>query len=138
MQKATIFPNHKEDKFNVKHRRENQFAGSITAFAVYADGKIIEAATLRTYNSSTKATNTACFWASMPNNTRYAHGSGHAGGWGYHRPSAAAQQAINNAGFHLSEEIDGRGESAMETAVKAIAELLHPDATQIFVYTANA
>jgi hypothetical protein len=64
------------------------------------------------------------------------NGSGSAGGYGYHRPSAAAQEAIENAGFTLANRIDGVGESAMREAVLAIAAALgYPGA---FLHTAHA
>lgn len=56
-------------------------------------------------------------------------GTGKAGGYGYHKPSAAAEEAILNAGFKLSERIAGAGDSAIESAIKAIAESVgYPEA----------
>lgn len=83
--------------------------------------------TLRIYG--TDARNYACIWTSgeAPEHSR--NGSGSAGGYGYHRPSAAAQEAINNAGFVLSQRIDGVGDSAIESAVLAVAAAIgFPDA----------
>ena len=54
----------------------------------------------------------------------HTQGSGSAGGYGYHRPSAAAHEAIHNAGFRLSQAIDGRGDSAITDALCAIARCL--------------
>jgi hypothetical protein len=51
-------------------------------------------------------------------------GSGRAGGYGYHKSSAAAHDAIVNAGFVLSERIDGRGDSAVNDALLAIARCI--------------
>ena len=50
-------------------------------------------------------------------------GSGSAGGYGYHRASAAAGEAITNAGFKLSESINGAGDTAIEDALCAIAQI---------------
>lgn len=74
-------------------------------------------------------------WVRATNGKWYA-GHGNAGGYGYHRTSAALQQAINSAGIKLygspynrSDEapdyskrafIDGVGESAMREALEAI------------------
>jgi hypothetical protein len=48
-------------------------------------------------------------------------GYGKAGGYGYHKPSAALQAAITSAGITLAEPIEGCGEQAMEEALRAIA-----------------
>ena len=53
-----------------------------------------------------------------------ASGSGRAAGYGYHKASAAAGEAIRNAGFTLSEAINGRGESAIVDALLAIAQCI--------------
>lgn len=54
----------------------------------------------------------------------YGHGSGSgkAGGWGYHKESAALESALESAGIKLSERIGGAGNSAMEKALRAVAE----------------
>ena len=41
-------------------------------------------------------------------------GSGKAGGYGYHKQSAAISDAIESAGIELDEDISGRGDSAIE------------------------
>jgi len=66
--------------------------------------------------------NTACLWVWAEKvNTQ---GSGRAGGYGYHRPSQAAKEAIENAGFTLSQDIGGVGDSAITEALCAIADSL--------------
>ena len=70
----------------------------------------------------------ACLWADIravdspgySSDTR--NGSGFASGGGYHKASAALQEAIQNAGFVLSEAIDGRGNGMMEDALLAVAD----------------
>lgn len=52
------------------------------------------------------------------------NGHGQAGGYGYHKGSAALAEAIRNAGIELDMSISGVGESAMERAVTAIARAL--------------
>lgn len=47
-------------------------------------------------------------------------GRGHAGGYGYHKASAAIGSAIESAGITLSEDINGRGQSAIREAMLAI------------------
>lgn len=86
----------------------------------------------------TKAANYACLWVHHGDTHR--SGSGKAGGWGYHRPSAAVQAAITNAGYGLygspyKEQdtpaaarqrcyIGGVGDIAVEAALMAIAKTL--------------
>ena len=47
-------------------------------------------------------------------------GRGHAGGYGYHKASAAIGSAIESAGITLSGDIRGSGESAIREAMLAI------------------
>lgn len=57
----------------------------------------------------------------------YGRGAGKAVGYGYHKPSAALQDAISDAGITLHERtgkrayINGVGDSAMVEALEAIA-----------------
>lgn len=48
-------------------------------------------------------------------------GHGTAGGYGYHRVSAAMQEALTSAGIKLAVPIDSVGDQAMEDALLAIA-----------------
>lgn len=54
-------------------------------------------------------------------------GTGSAGGYGYHKPSAAVQEALTSAGieFHARDKtrhyIDGVGDSAIRSALLAVA-----------------
>jgi len=54
----------------------------------------------------------------------YASGTGKAGGYGYHKRSAALQYALDSAGVTLSEPIDGRGDSSMRDALEAVCRAL--------------
>jgi hypothetical protein len=89
--------------------------------------RLSKAVELRLYGTGN--TNTACLWIRGGDNF-YTQGSGRAGGYGYHRPSAAAGEAIRNAGFELLTnegkpcDIGGVGESAIEEALCAIADAL--------------
>ena len=120
--KATYNKNAKT-KFTNFHRKENKcYFDSYTALAACTnyEGKpdlkpVVEIRLYGTGNS-----NTAAIWVhAEPIHTS---GTGSAGGYGYHRPSAAAAEAIRNAGIELDGDISGRGDSAIEEAVKAIAE----------------
>lgn len=48
-------------------------------------------------------------------------GAGKASGYGYHKPSAAMGEALADAGVTLAERIEAVGDTAMESALLAIA-----------------
>ena len=64
----------------------------------------------------------ASLWITAPD--YYGSGTGKAGGYGYHKSSAAIGDAIKSAGVELSKDISGVGEGAIHEALKAIAEAL--------------
>lgn len=105
------------DALKVSHRKENKldFVYSI----IDCDAKK-EIASCRFYFAG--STSYCCFWIFY--NEIFANGSDKAGGYGYHKASAAAQGAINSAGFQLSKSISGVGDGAIEEALQAIAEHL--------------
>lgn len=133
-------------KFTPSHRKENNKFNEWAAIVKTESGFKVPV-TLRTYYTSSGGSNTACVWISGEVaegggnylNERYisTQGSGTAGGYGYHRPSAAAQEAINNASFTLSEPIDGRGDRAIEEAVRAIAVFFGYKSEDIYIHQAN-
>lgn len=57
-------------------------------------------------------------------NKQWGAGHGQAGGWGYHKDSAALDSAIRSAGIKLDKDISGVGNSAMREALTAIANKL--------------
>ena len=124
--KATLIPNF-SPRFNSNHRKDGakvHFSQisviSLAAKPWGADGRIPEVVTLRLYGTGSK--NYAAIWIhGQPEDRR---GTGQAGGYGYHRPSAAAAEAIKNAGIELDTDIAGVGESAIREAVMAIAKAL--------------
>jgi hypothetical protein len=118
-----------KQSFNTKHRKDvlNE------AYRV-VDGAFNTVVDCRVYGSGSTAY--ACLWVYGEGNF-YASGSGKAGGWGYHKTSAAVDDAIDSAGFELygSPYNDGReqnykkrcnisgvGDSAIESALMAIAK----------------
>lgn len=56
--------------------------------------------------------------------SRYGSGTGKAGGWGYHKDSAALDAALRAAGVELGYSISGVGDSAMRDALRALAAAL--------------
>jgi hypothetical protein len=130
-------------KFNRNHRREkNGFHKEFSIITPHADcpggPRAYAIATLRIYWPGTVCY--ACLWVHVPGTRHpfdtpqiqegvHTSGSGSAGGYGYCKMSSAAGEAIANAGFTLSQSINGRGESAVCEAMHALAaELGHPDA----------
>lgn len=66
-------------------------------------------------------------------NEIYVSGKGKATGHGYHKSSAALQDAIDSAGFDLDQSIDGRGDSAMEEALQAIGHCVGADMSEFII-----
>ena len=54
----------------------------------------------------------------------YVSGRGKAGGYGYHKASAAFQEACDSAGIELSQPVDGRGDSSVRDALYAVGAAL--------------
>lgn len=52
---------------------------------------------------------------------RSCRGMGKAGGYGYHKASAAMQEALQDAGFSFGASFSGVGDEAMQEALQAIA-----------------
>ena len=104
-------------KFNGNHRKENRFYREESVVGLDKDGKIIQPVIARFYGTNARIY--CCLWI---HGEPYTSGSGYADGGGYHKPSAALQKAITNAGFTLSESIHGRGDTAIDAALLAIAD----------------
>ena len=108
----------------------------ITILAI-VDGAIKELAECRLYMSNSRSASriTALLWVS---GDKYASGSGHADGFGYHKQSAAVESAINAACSELSERIGGRGEQATIDGLKAVALAAYPDVDASTLYACEA
>lgn len=115
------------------HRKENHFTDEY-AILVPSDypNRMRNAVTLRIYATDRMAY--SCVWIS--NDPNYASGSGSAGGYGYHRSSAAVADALTSAGIELEHSISGVGSSAIEEALTAIAE--HLQLKDWYLHHANA
>ena len=116
-------------KFTASHRKEKKcYFSSMQiidlAAKPYADSRASAVVEARFYGTGCK--NFSALWVHLPSSKKYpdglhTSGTGSAGGYGYHRPSAALAEAVRNAGFTLSECISGRGESSKREALLAIA-----------------
>ena len=83
-----------------------------------------EIITVRCYMG--RSAGASAVYAAIWVNTRgyYSSGKGKAGGYGYHKVSAAIGDAINSAGIALDTDISGVGNSAILDALTAIANAL--------------
>lgn len=127
---SAVYDPNAKTRFTTSHRKEkNGFFAEYAA--LYADpehAEMRQPVVLRLYWPS-DVTCYACLWA---NGDRHqfggpavdTSGSGKAGGGEYCKASAAAAAAISNAGFALSQDIDGRGTEKIKDAVLAIAHAL--------------
>lgn len=86
----------------------------------------------------------SCHYASIWLNTKYtdydyyikygdARASAKAGGYGYHRASAALESAFSRAGMHFSIGCSGMGESMMRDCLLAAGEYLKPTGAKIYL-----
>jgi hypothetical protein len=91
------------------NRKEKHFYKQFTAINKDLNA-VIE---LRLY--ATQSTHYCCMWLHDRKHNIHVSGGGKAGGYGYHRASAAAENAINAAGISLSEHIDGCGGTTITT-----------------------
>lgn len=60
-------------------------------------------------------------------------GAGKAGGWGYHRESAALAAAFSRAGMKFNISCSGMGESAMRDCLICAGEYLKPADAKIYL-----
>lgn len=121
-----------DERINVSHRKEDKYSGGYIAAAIDDTG-CHECVDLKLYRTNNRCY--CCVWTYKPGH--YVGGSGWAGGYGYHKSSAAAGEAIKNAGWQLSDSINGVGDNAIERAIRAIAENIYPNATQIAIVNAH-
>jgi hypothetical protein len=110
-----------------QHRKENHFTSEYavlvheTREAYTREGCTMRSPIIaRIYHTANTAY--ACIW--VHNEPIHISGGGKAGGYGYHKASAALQGALDDAGVQLSESINGRGEQAMRDALTATARAL--------------
>lgn len=104
--------------------QDNKEQTSFWQVVALKDGEFRHPVTVRVWYGRSRNASTcyAAIWAS--NRTRSLGGSGSAGGYGYHRESAAVDAAIRSAGITLRHAIHGVGESAIKDALTAIAKAL--------------
>ena len=108
---------------------DKEMIAALSCIAYYK-GEILEPVILRLYIGRSRSAHTvyAAIWCNERNakTGEYVSACGHgkAGGYGYCKQSAAADDAIRNAGIALSESISGVGQRAVEDAMRAIARAM--------------
>lgn len=101
----------------IRDREEKHICRGYKAICIDG-GKIHELVDLRI--GATDGAAYACVWVKIPDH--WACGSVKAGGYGYHRESAAAGEAFSRAGMEFDEGINGCGNGAIRDAVQAAGE----------------
>jgi hypothetical protein len=113
-----------------KNRKENHFYKEDAVMTII-DGRIQCKFIVRYY--ATSKTHYCCIWLTLPK-TAYIHSSGWAGGYGYHRESAALNDALKNCGIEFYN-LAGTGQG--EEALKMLFKHFYPDLT-CMIHTAHA
>lgn len=90
------------------------------------EGEIRVPVEVRVYmgRSSSASKVYASIWVHDSTHNIFTSGKGSAGGYGYHKTSAAVDEAIQSAGIELSQGISGVGDSAIKEALVAIVRAL--------------
>ena len=124
------FEAHQNMNTTIREREERNIRHGYKAICISEDGKLRELVDLRI--GQTDATAYACVWLHVAGYGTYAHGSGRAGGYGYHRASAAAESAFCSAGMTFNVSFGGCGDTMMREAVQASGEYLS-DGAPVYV-----
>jgi hypothetical protein len=117
------------------YRKEKGFYRQI-AMVDSRDGSVIVTARFYWPGRDGGGTCYACVWIS--GDSVWGRGGGKAGGYGYHKESAALEEALGRAGVKLSEGIGGRGDQAMFTALESLARAMIKGKRKVFRVMAHA
>lgn len=138
MQSVVTFEPRETSKNIESYRREKSFYQQWTLIDL---DKGVDVITVRFYGPGSTVYCVA--WVSLwrhgfpaAGSTGSCRGHGKAGGYGYHKASAAMSEALADAGFTLAESISGVGESAMRKALEAIAR--HAGIARPYIHQAHA
>ncbi len=115
------------------NRKENNFTNQKTLFAI-EKGELRELVMARFY--VTQGRHYCCVWVHSAKANVWISGGAFAGGYGYHRGSQALESALDDAGVKLSEAIGGRGDTAIDDALKAVGVAL--GYKKAFIHSAHA
>lgn len=128
MQKVTSFKPVSRDNV-ASFRKEASFYKSIMLIDTAKQERVLD---VRFYGKSAVY---CCAWLAYgygPNGES-ARAGAKAGGYGYHKESAALGATLKAMGCTLAEDIDGRGDHAMKEAIDAIAIHLGLEAFMVVV-----
>lgn len=115
--KANVSKIHDSDRIAM-HRKENGFYRQISILDRDTGHSIV---TARFYWPGRDGASNcyACVWVHGDN--CHGRGGSKAGGYGYHKESAAISEALHDAGITFNEPFDGHGDSAMYDALESVA-----------------
>lgn len=122
------------DGFKPSQRKERGFYRQLSALDP-RDGSAIVTARFYWPGRDGASNCYCCVW--IHGDKAHGSGSGKAGGYGYHKESAALLDALNAAGAYIDTDIAGRGDGAMRDAVKALA-LKVTGKRKVFLHEAHA
>jgi len=120
--KATI-KNPQENGRNHGHNKETVSEKNVVALY---KGELFNPITVRWYmGRSNSASVVFCsIWCHSRHKGLHCAGNGSAGGYGYHKESAALGDALRSAGIELDRSISGAGDTAISGALEAITKAL--------------
>ena len=118
------------DSYRRSKRRLKGFCREIAAICP-STGRVV--VTARFYYPTSVAY--CCVWIHGEN--KPGTGRGKAGGYGYHKESAALADALGDAGVILDESISGHGNRAMIDAIEAVARAV-TGKRKFIIYEAHA
>ena len=104
-----------------QNRKEKSYWGGLS-LVVWNGVEIEGVATLRYYGSGQRVY--ACIWVNDSRTGTHTSGGGNAGGYGYHKASAAAAEAFVDAGITLNSDISGAGSQSVIEALQATGRAL--------------
>ena len=122
------------DGLNLSHKKESGFYKE-TAILDPRDGSAIVTARWYWPGRDGASTCYCCVW--IHGDGAHGNGSGKAGGYGYHKESAALLSALNAACAYVDQDIGGRGDAAMRDALIAVARAV-TGRRKFFMHQAHA
>lgn len=117
---AVITDKYKDGKVR-RNRKEAHYCRSYIG-AVWNGETVETPVEIRLYRTNARVY--ACIWVNDSRTGTQISGGGYAAGYGYCKDSAAAGEAIEDAGIQLSRDIKGRGTEQVILAVQAICMAL--------------
>lgn len=127
---VTSFEAPKKDGFIRSFRKENKLHAAYSLIDIKGERVLVD---LRLYYPG--ETCYCCVWVNVPGYSLSA--SDRATGYGYHKESAAAGEALRKCGFEFKEGINGRGDEAIVSALYAIGVHMGYDINNLILIKAH-